>query len=164
MLTLMSFRVAEEKGEVDSSSCCCCMPDMDPDGNTRRRRGSERSPSVSVPTMLHYNRAASEYCSSLYVLRACATQRASSTTPSQATWTNHSVGKPQRCDGQEQETPSHYCIVHIILNWTERSPTTCFTTGHTHEYWTCIRAPIDPESLKYTRFTTYMSNIHHRRT
>ena len=33
----------------------------------------------------------------------------------------------------------------------------------TREYWTCIHAPIGPGSLKYTIFTTYMSNIHHRK-
>ena len=32
------------------------------------------------------------------------------------------------------------------------------TSTNTHKYQTCIHAPIDPESLKYTIFTTYMSN------
>jgi hypothetical protein len=32
------------------------------------------------------------------------------------------------------------------------------------EYQTCIHAFIDFDSLKYTIFTTYISNIHHRRT
>ena len=34
----------------------------------------------------------------------------------------------------------------------------------TREYRTCIHAPIGPKSLKYTIYTNYMSNIHHRKT